>query len=168
MSLPSLYSLTDAYRTLAHRLADLDLDASTVHDTIEASGLLDDISTKGQNLVFVVRSFEQHGDLIDTEIKRLQALKKRRKNTADGLRDYLMTNMIAAGITRIQGPLMTITIRENPEHVDVFDANQIPSEFMREIPATYEPDKVKINSALKEGGDVPGAKLVQGHRLHIA
>lgn len=169
MSLPSLYSLTDSYRNLAHQLADMDMDATTVHDTIEASGLLDDIATKGQNLIFVARSFEQHSDLIKAEIKRLQALDKHRQHTADKLREYLLINMIAADIERIEGPLMTISIRNNPEAVDVFDGLQVPAAFMRQ-PETPPPvaDKVAIKAALKKGDDVPGCRLTRSQKLVVA
>ena len=169
MNLPSLYTLTDAYRQLANKLADLDVDIDTVHDTIEASGLLDDISTKGQNLIFVARSFEQHGELIDAEIKRLQALTKRRKHAADGLRNYLLTNMQAAEIERIEGPLMTISIRKNPEAVDVFDSLQVPEEYMvRPEPPPAAPNKSAIKAALKLGHEVHGCRLTQSVRLVIA
>lgn len=169
MSLPSLYILRAEYQALAHKLADLDLDAETVADTIDASGLMDSIAEKGQNIILVSRSFEAHIDAIDAEIKRLTALKKHRQATSDKLKEYLLTNMQAAEIERIDGPLLTISIRQNPESVDVFDAAQIPMDYMRQ-PETPPPapDKVAIKAALKAGKDVAGCRLTRTKKLHIA
>jgi hypothetical protein len=169
MSLPSLYSLRAEYQTLAHRLADLDFDAATIADTIEASGIMDSIAEKGQNIIMVSRSFDAHIEAIDGEIKRLAALKKHRQTTADKLRDYLLANMQAAEIDRIEGPLMTISIRNNPESVDVFDSLQVPAEFMRQ-PDTPPPapDKSAIKAAIKSGKEIAGCRLTRTQKLHIA
>lgn len=169
MSLPSLYTLRAEYQALAHRLADMDFDAETVADTIEASGLMDSIAEKGQNIVMVSRSFEAHIDAIDGEIKRLTALKKHRQATADKLLAYLLDNMKQAEIERIEGPLMTISIRNNPESVDVFDGLQVPADYMRQ-PETPPPvaDKVAIKAALKAGKEVAGCRLTRSQKLHIA
>lgn len=169
MSLPSLYQLRSEYQMLAQKLADMDFDAKTVADTIEASGIMDSIAEKGQNIIMVSRSFEAHLEAIDGEIKRLQALKKQRQNAADKLKEYLLSNMQEAGIDRIEGPLITISIRNNPESVDVFDAAQIPQEFMRQ-PETPPPapDKTAIKAAIKEGKDVPGCRLTRSQKLHIS
>jgi len=78
----SLYSLTDSYLALAHKLADLDLDAETVADTIEASGLVDSLQDKAAGVEMVARSAESHNLAIDAEIARLQALKAHRVKVA--------------------------------------------------------------------------------------
>jgi hypothetical protein len=169
MSLPSLYSLRAEYQALAYKLADMDIDATTIADTIEASGIMDSIAEKGQNIIMVSRSFEAHIEAIDGEIKRLTALKKHRQATADKLRDYLLANMQAAEIERIEGPLMTISIRNNPESVEVFDSNQVPAEYMRTPePPPAAPDKTAIKAAIKSGKEIAGCRLTRTQKLHIA
>lgn len=151
-----------------HKLADMDLDPDTIKDTIESTGLADDISTKGQGYVMVARTFAGHIQPIKDEIKRLQALAKHYESAEQRLYDSLLYNMQAAQIKRIEGTLMTITIRDNPESVEVFDEAQIPAEFMRQPetpPAT--PDKVAIKTSLKVGHDVPGCKLARTQKLVV-
>jgi hypothetical protein len=76
--------------------------------------------------------------------------------------------MQAAGVQKIEGPRFKITIRSNPEAVDVFDAAQVPAAFMRQPePPPPSPDKTAIKAALKAGTDVPGARLTQGQRLAV-
>ncbi len=167
----SLFNLTGQYLELAHKLADLDLDAQTVSDTIESSGIVDSITEKAQAIEFIARGAESHNAAIDAEIARLVALKARRTKVAQGLRDYIKRSMEAMQIERIDCPLFAISIRKNPQAVDVFDEAQIPAEFMvtpEPKPPVASPNKKAIAAAIKAGQDVPGAKLVQGTRLAIA
>lgn len=167
--LPKLYELSAAYRELAEKLADADLDAQTIADTIEASGLVDDIATKLQGIEMVARSAEMHEAAIDAEIKRLGALKKHRAAVAKGLRDYALVNMQGLGITKIECPLFTVSLRNNPPSVDVYEPGLIPSDWMRQPePPPPEPDKKRMLEALKAGQEIPGVKLKQTQRIAIA
>lgn len=168
MTLPALYTLRQEYIELMTKLADMDLDATTLADTIESTGVVESFNEKAANVVMVARQFDSHCDAIDNEIKRLQDLKKQRKNAADKLREYLLNNMMAAQIESIDHPLMSIKIRSNPESVEVFEEGLIPSDYMA-WPAMppAKPDKTKIKTALKTGVDVPGCKLVRSHSLTI-
>ena len=165
----SLFNLTGQYLELAHKLADLDLDANTVADTIEASGIVDSITDKCQAIEHVARGAEAHNAAIDAEIARLQALKAHRSKTAQGLRDYIKRSMEALEIERIECPLFAISIRRNPAGVDVFDPLSIPAQYMTapKTPAPA-PSKTLIAAALKAGTEVPGARLTQSTRLAIA
>lgn len=166
-----LYEISGQYRQLAERLATMDLDAQTVADTIEASGLTDALQEKAQGVEFVARAAEIHCPAIDAEIARLQALKAHRQKVAQGLRDYLKGQMEYAGIERIECPLFKLTIRKNPPAVEVLDEGQIPSHlWVTPEPKPPEPriDKKAIASALKSGQEVPGVRLVQNTRLEVA
>jgi phage host-nuclease inhibitor protein Gam len=160
----ALYDLAGQYRQLAERLANLDLDAETVADTIEASGLTDEINAKAQGVLLVAKQAEQYLPHIDAEIARLRALKARHERVAQGLRDYLKRNMEAAGIERIECPLFQISIRTNPAAVEVFDEAQVPKELLR---VKYEVDKTAIKAELKAGREVAGCRLVNGTRLEV-
>lgn len=167
----ALYTLTNSYLALAEKLSDGDFDAATIADTIEASGITDEIAEKAQGLEYVARGAESHNLAIDAEIARLQALKQHRMKVAAGLRGYLLDNMQRMGIERIDCPMFSISIRKNPPAVEIFDQLSLPSQFMvvpEPKPPVAAPDKKAIASAIKAGQDVPGAKLVQGVRLNVA
>lgn len=168
MTLPALYQLRTEYMELMTKLADMDLDAQTLADTIESTGVVESFNEKAANVVMVARQFDGNCDAIDNEISRLQDLKKQRKNAANKLREYLLNNMMAAQIESIDHPLMSIKIRSNPESVEVFEEGLIPSDYMAwpAMPPS-KPDKTKIKTALKTGVDVPGCKLVRSHSLTI-
>ena len=167
----SLFLLTNQYRELAHKLADGDFDSQTIADTIDASGLVDDIQIKCQNIEHVARGAELYVPTIDAEIERLQKLKAQRLKVAQGLRDYILKSMEAMDIERIECPLFTISTRKNPPKVDIFCLDLIPEKYMvtpEPKPPVAAPNKSAIAFALKSGDDVPGACLTQGIRLHIA
>lgn len=166
-----LYEISGQYRQLAERLADLDLDATTVADTIEASGLTDALQEKAQGVELVARAAEMHCPAIDAEIARLQALKARRQKIAQGLRDYLKLNMEAAGIERIDSPLFCLSIKKNPPAVNVIVVADVPINYWTTPePKPPEPrlDKKLIAADIKAGKTVPGCELVQHTRLEVA
>lgn len=166
----SLFNLTNQYLQLAHQLADGDFDAATVADTIEASGISDDIAVKCQNIEYVARGAEAHNYAIDVEIARLQALKAQRVKTAQHLRDYIKQSMERLQIERIECPLFAISIRKNPPAVDIYDALSLPACYMvtpAPKPPIAAPDKKQIAVDIKAGKDVPGARLTQSTRLLV-
>lgn len=167
----ALYALTNQYLALAEKLSDGDFDAATIADTIEASGITDEIAEKAQGLEYVARGAEAHNLAIDAEIARLQALKQHRMKVAAGLRGYLLDNMQRMQIERIDCPMFSISIHKNPPAVEIFDQLSLPAQFMvvpEPKPPVAAPDKKAIAAAIKAGQEVPGAKLVQGVRLNVA
>lgn len=165
----ALYQLTNQYLALAEKLADGDFDLQTIADTIEASGITDELAVKAQGIEYVARGALAHHAAIDAEITRLQALKTQRDKVALGLRDYLKINMERAGIQRIDCPLFSISIRKNPPAVEL-DPFSLPAEYWitpEPKPPTPQPNKSKIKAALAAGVDVIGARLTQSTRLEI-
>lgn len=168
MTSVALYTLVGQYQQLAERLSNMDLDATTVADTIEASGLTDDIAQKATGIEMVARTMEQYTPAIDAEIERLSNLKKQRQKAAAGLRAYLLANMQASGITKLESPLFKISLRDNPPAVDVFEPGLVPADCMVTPPAPPPaPDKKAIASLLKKGIDVPGCRLTTSQRLAV-
>src|SRR5690606_32954751 len=105
---------------------------------------------------------------IDAEIKRLQELKKSRQTKAKALRKYILDNMLACDINSIDAPLFSIKVAKNPPAVEIFDERQIPADYMSDPPPPAPvPDKKLIAQAIKDGHEVPGAKLAQGFRLAV-
>jgi hypothetical protein len=168
MSTPALYNLTTQYRALAMLLADRDFDPETIADTVEASGLPDQIADKAQGCEMVARTLEADVPAIDAEIKRLQELKKARQAKADALRKYVLDNMLACDIQSIDAPLFSIKVARNPPKVEIFDERQLPADYLTDPPPpTPVPDKRLMLEVMKRGTEIPGAKLAQGFRLAI-
>lgn len=166
MPLPALYELTREYRDAAEHLADLELDEQTVADTLE--GLSGDFEAKATNVAMFARNLEATAAQIKDAEAQMATRRKAIEARAEGLRRYLLVNMQQTGIQKIECPHFRIAVRDNPPAVDVFDAAQIPSDFMRQAPPPPPaPDKTAIKEVLKAGGDVPGCRLTVTQRLDV-
>jgi hypothetical protein len=162
-----LYVLAQEYRAAAEKLADLDLDAATVADTLDSiSGELDQ---KLVAVAMIARNHEAAADARDAVIKDMQAHSKRDRETAAYLKSYALGAMQQTGRLKIPCSHFTLAVRDNPPAVDVFDAAQVPAEFMAPPPPAPPPapDKTAIKAAFKAGRDVAGCRITQGQRLEV-
>jgi hypothetical protein len=78
--------------------------------------------------------------------------------------------MAATGVLSIKSDDGTFSAVLSPgrdESVEVFDAAQLPADYMRVVPASEAPDKKLIAKAINDGYEVPGARLVRKDRLAI-
>ncbi len=162
----ALYLLAEEYRAAAEKLADLDLDEQTVADTLES--LAGSVEVKATNVAMFARNLEALAEQIDDAERAMAARRKAIARRAANVRAYLMRCMQATGIKKIEAPAFRIALRDNPAAVDVFDAAQVPAEFMRQPePPPPSPDKSAIKEAIKSGADVPGCRLVTSQRVEI-
>lgn len=164
MTALTLYQISQEHRALADALQDMDLDEQTIADTLEAeSGLVE----KSQAVAFVIRNMETFAAAVKTEAAAMADRAKRIEKRADSIKTYLHQCMNLAGVQKIEHPQFTISVRKNPVSVQIFEEGLLPPDYLREIPATYAPDKKLIKQAIEEGHDVPGAKLTRTESLSI-
>lgn len=164
--LPALYELATEYQQQFYQLAELDLPDEVVTDTLEA--MEGDIQVKAANVAMFVRQLEHTAEGIKAAEKQMAERRKAIERRTQRIADYLLQNLQACGIKKVEHPMLSISVRANPESVDVFDADQVPAEFMRQPePPPAAPDKTRIKDALKSGVEVPGCRLARGSRLEI-
>lgn len=161
----ALYVIANEYREAAMALADLDLDAQTVADTLE--GLSGELEVKAQNVAFFVRNLEVTAAAIKQHETEQAARRKAIENRAESLRAYLFRCMEATGIEKIETPAIKLSFRKSSA-VAIDGVDLIPAEYMRvPEPPPPAPDKKAIADALKAGVDVPGAHLEHRRSLVI-
>lgn len=163
----ALYTLALEFRAAAEQLENLELPPEAVADTLES--LSGDLEQKAQNVALFARNLEATAAAIKQAEGDMARRRKALENRVAHLKDYMLAQMMVAGIKKIEGPYLRIGIRDNPEAVEVFDAAQIPAEFMRQPePPPAAPDKTAIKAAIKAGKEVAGCKLTRSQRLDIA
>lgn len=162
----ALYELAASFRAAAEQLADLDLPAEVVADTLDSiSGPLD---LKAQNVALFTRNLEATAAAIKEAEAGMAQRRKAIENRVASLKAYMLNSMQLAGVKKIEGPYLRIGIRDNPPAVDVFDPAQIPAEYMKTPePPPPAPDKPAIKAAIQAGNEIPGARLTRGQRLDI-
>ena len=162
----TLYDIAAEYRQTADKLADLDLDEQTIADTLE--GMSGALELKAQNVVMFARNLEATATAIKEAETAMASRRKAIEHRAAGLRRYALSAMQVAGVQSIECPYFKLSVRKNPPAVEVFDAAQIPAQFMRTPePPPPAPDKKAITEAIKAGQEVPGARLLSGERLEV-
>jgi len=162
----NMYELALAYRNDAEKLADLDLPPEALEDTLE--GLAGDLEVKAQNTIMLARNLEATAAAIKEAEAQMAARRKALEARASRIRDWVLGNMIVAGVQKIECPHFRVSVRDNPPAVEVYEPGLIPATFMRQPePPPPAPDKTAIREAMKAGQEVPGCKLVVGKRLEI-
>ena len=158
MSALTLYELAAEYRAEAEKLADLDLPPEVIVDTLE--GMAGDLEVKATNVVMFARNLEALALQIKEAEATMSARRKALEKRAEHLREYCLRNMLACGIQKIEGPMFELSIRKNPASVEIFDEAMLPPDYMREVePPPPAPDKKLIAQAIKDGFEVPGARM---------
>lgn len=159
----TLFQLSAEHRALAERLADDGLDEATIADTLDSEA--GEIEARAVNIVQIAQSFESLAEAIREQERRMAFRRGVLERRAARIRDYVRDAMQLAGIQKIDCPLFSVSVRENPPSVVVYDYEQLPMLYLRE-PAPV-PDKVAIAAALKAGKDVPGAHLERTTSLRV-
>ena len=128
------------------------------------------VATKATAVAAYVIETEKQADYLDAHAKEVSDRSKAAKKRASWLRQYLMSHMSACGITKISDErgIFSATLDVGRDKaVEVFDETQLPSDYVREIPARQEADKSLIKKAISDGFDVPGARMMARDRLTI-
>ena len=159
----SLYELTSDLK----ELQEIDF-TETDRDEVEAIKeiIKEQIESKGTGIIVVVRNLEADIEVIKTEIKRLQDLKKLKENKIENLKKYTKECLEEADIKKLSTSLGNISIRKLPGSVEVLEEDSRPAEYKKEV-VTVTVDKKSILADLKEGVVVPGVTLKTGTSLTI-
>ena len=154
----SLYHLTEQYRGALAELSDADLPEEVVADTLEA--LEGELVQKGQAVAAFALNLAAEVEAIKAVEKRISDRRKALERRAEGLRDYLRTNMEKAGISEIKAidGSFTAKLAKGRPSVVIDDESLIPddSEFVK---WRREVSKTAVGDAIKAGHDVPGARI---------
>lgn len=162
----TLYELAAEFRQTAEQLADMDLPPEVVQSTLES--LQFPVEQKAAHVAAFVRNLEATADQIRQAEKSMSDRRKALESRASHVKQYLMDNMLACGISKIEHSLFRISIRKNPASVVVFDEQLVPAYYLRDVPPPPPAlDRRLIGQAIKDGYDVPGARLECGQRLEI-
>ena len=161
----ALYELAAQYRSAADQLSDLDLPPEVVADTLES--LSGELEEKAQSVAMLIRNLEVTAEAIKafeaSQAERRKAIERR----AESLKDYIRRNMEACGITKIEGPGITLSFRKSSAVV-IDEPALIPPEFMRQPePPPPAPDKKLIADAIKAGKEIAGAHVEHRQSLQI-
>lgn len=113
----------------------------------------EELSLKSVNYFHVIKQIESEYDLLDNEIKRLQSLKKARKNSVDRLKENLINTMELHEINKLETETLKISIRTN-KSIEVTDIEKLPFNC---VEIEKNPLKTEIKKLIEAGQEIKGA-----------
>lgn len=159
----NLFNIQSEYIALANEIIEAEGIITPEQET-DLQITNEALQTKGIAYSYLIKSLEYDNDLIDLEIKRLQAMKKTRSNLSERLKSTLKDAMILFGIEELKTATLKVNFRKS-ESVEVDEAI-IDKKYCREK-ITYAPDKKAIKEAIEQGIEVLGATISYNKNLQI-
>ena len=160
----TIYQIEQSYNQLAEEL--IDNGGELTPELSEALAITEEqLQNKSVAYSFVIKQIDSEVDIIDAEIKRLQAMKKTRENASERLKANIKHAMELFNIDEIKTPLVKINFRKS-EAVEVDDVNQLPAPY-KVVKVTEQADKMAIKEAIKNGAEIIGCRIVANRNLQI-
>ena len=160
----SIFNIEQNYNKLAEQL--IENDGELTSELSEQLAITEEqLQNKSVAYSFVIKQMDADVDIIDAEIKRLQAAKKQREKASEYLKERIKHAMELFSIEEIKTPLVKINFRKS-ESVEVDDVNQLPSLY-KVVKVTEQADKAAIKAAIKDGVDVAGCRIETHRNLQI-
>ena len=158
MSNLSLYNITDKFIEIMDKVQDGEITEEEYNELGEELAVA--LQNKSIGIIGYIQNKEALIDAVDTQIKRLQELKKAESNSIDKFKQYVKENMEKLGIQKLETEIGKMSITKNPLSVEIQNEDEIPAQFKQEV-VTTKIDKTAIKNYFKETGEiVPGARII--------
>lgn len=137
------------------------------------SGLEEEFNFKAENLAQYIKCLKAEAEDIDEEMKKLRARRDSRNKRIERLKNYLMENMEAVGITKIDMPKAKITIRKNTPGIKIDNEisfiNMLQDNGRDDLLKYSMPEirKSEIKKLIRSGEKFDGARLESGRSVII-
>ena len=138
-------------------------------DTLD--GMEQELVRKAENVAVYIKNMESEAKTLKAEEDKLKARRQAKENAAKRMREYLMGCMKQANISKIDEPRAVISLRNNPESVEISDETEFigwaadHDEYLRY--KAPEINKTAVKNALKSGAEIPFAALTRSQSLTI-
>jgi len=162
INMATLYEITAEQKALIYEIEYLD---GEITPDIEEKLAITESQLQQKSIAYleIINQKDAFNSLIDAEIKRLQALKKRNDRTLNSLKENLLNAVKTFGTYTIG--FTTFGTRKSSS-VEVEDVNTLPSKY-KVIKVTEQADKAKLKEALKSGEIIDGVAIVEHQNLKI-
>ena len=160
-------TLYQAAETVRHLLEQIDPETGEMPDGFDQARAI--VATKAQAVAAFILSNNAEAEMVEAHAKALLERVKTARRRSDWLKTYLTSHMQGCGITDIKsddGLFKASLSIGRDESVEIWDEKQLPGDYLVEK-TTVSPDKKLIAKAIKDGFEVPGAKLVKKDRLTL-
>ena len=160
----SLYNIETEYMDLMNAILDND---GEITEEIQTALQINEkeLTVKSEGYIAIIKKMRSECDFIDSEVKRLQGLKRSRESLKQRLEDNIEAAMNLYDIEKIDLPLNKISFRKS-ERVEInCEASDLPFKLQK---IKVEPiSKTEIKAMIKAGESFNGVRLVECKNLQI-
>lgn len=127
-----------------------------------------DMIHKTDSIVAWVNYNNDLKEIAKKRIEELQDIISRIDKRLEKFDQYVDSCLSKLGANKIEGKMFTIAKRKPSMVVNVFDESLLPMEFINIPEPKPTVSKTAIAKALKEGKEVPGARLEESKKISIS
>lgn len=162
-----LRTIAPRFRVLLEKYNSEELSDES-REAIEQQMLEDDslLEEKADAMADYIAHYKSKAMVKEIEEERLRSLRERDERKAERLRKHLAAILYTSGKTKFSTPFHSYWFKKS-KRVEIYEAGVVPVKYLREKPATYEPDKVLIKKAIEDGLPVNGCGLKEESYLQI-
>ena len=160
----SIFNIGNELQTIINQIIESggEVNEETENALIIKEG---ELQNKSQSYGYLIKSMEYDVNTIDSEINRLEGLKRVRNNTIKRLKTVLSDSMQQFEVEELKTPTLKINFRKS-QTVEILDEDLIPKEF-KTVKVTTSISKAEIKKAIKNGELVVGADLIDHKKIQI-
>ena len=156
----NLYEITGEALYLQELFLNGDIDERVVRDTLEAIGAND----KLESLCYVLKNLDAFAKSCKEEENKLAEKRKAAENGISRIKDNMLAFMEASMSDKIKAGVFTVRIGSTVK--TEVDESAISAEY--KIPQPDKIDTARIKADLKEGKEIPGARLTESRYVVIS
>ncbi len=163
-----LYEYDEIIETLyrAEKSEDgVDAETGMVFDITLLDALEMERDKKIENALLYAEQLKADADDISEYAKRLTERARAKKNTAESIKQWLISRMREVKQTKFETPRIraSLSVTENGK-TEITDKERIPEEYRK---YSWTADLTAIKNAIKGGEEVPGACLIDSVTLRV-
>lgn len=157
----TFYNITDQFIELMNKVEEGELTEEEYSEYGEKLAL--ELKSKSTNILAHIFNKKLFIEGLDTQIKRMQDLKKSEEAKLDNFKKYVEQNMKKLGLQKLETEIGILSIAKSPISVEITDEDKIPNKY-KKIIQTTSIDKTAIKDEFKETGEiVEGVKINTGN-----
>lgn len=160
-----LYQLSQQYTAIEGMLENEYITREEIDTSL--ADIKDQIEDKVESIGKMILSLSANIEAILVEEERLAKRRHAMQNLIEWLKGYLLAEMTQVNIDKVKRELVTVSVGTNPPSVEVVQLDEIPQEYRRVIPETWQPDKKAILEHFKSTGDIVWGCDVITNKKHI-
>jgi hypothetical protein len=166
-----LYQVYQLSEALVAALEQLEENPELPIEDLERllDGLTHDFNTKVEDIGLAIGNINARIAAKQTEIRRLQEAADYEDQQVARLKGSLMALMNRAGVPKVKGKLVTVSICANGGAIPITvdgDPKDLPEEFRKEV-VTYSLNREAVTQAQAVGIDLPDVIHIQPRGQHI-